>query len=136
MNSVLKDWVSENCTWKQQTVLMCALRGPDSSEKESDAKALSRLLRKIILKNADPNQSFMRLGNIKHTVPRFIDNIEHFPLHFVLHLAHAFEIIGYLHPEEDIRNTGQFIYFEIVKSFHMKPETIEEMNSRLADNIS
>lgn len=43
--SVVQDWVSEKLTWKQQTVLFCALRGCDTAEKNDPAKAIIRNLR-------------------------------------------------------------------------------------------
>ena len=48
MTSVLQDWVQE-CSLRQQGVLVIALRGPDGVRKEDAAKPLVRTMRGLVM---------------------------------------------------------------------------------------
>jgi hypothetical protein len=54
--------------------------------------------------------------------------------HFVLHLIHAAEIIGYKHPDENIKKIWQEFYLNMCKAMHLNPETKKQMDNRLKDN--
>jgi len=51
-----------------------------------------------------------------------------------MYLAHAAEIIGYEHPDDSTRKCWKTFYQSLCRSFHMHPETRDEMHHRLADN--
>ena len=133
---VLKDWL-KNLTFKEQTVLLCILRGTDSGGSD-EIKSWIRLIRRTVLKNAAPNKTFMR----KEDVSRFLYIEKHNPLildmlpvHFLSHLMHAVEIIGYKHPDNDTRDFFWLAYRDLCDYMHINPETREQMNNRLNDEL-
>ena len=52
----------------------------------------------------------------------------------MLHLCHAAEIVGYQHPDEQIKTTWGKFYYSMCKAMHLNPETREQMMERLKDN--
>jgi len=135
-NCVIQDWLIVNCTLKQQTVVLCALRGCDGLIKGNPTKVLSRTLRNVILRNADNSTSFMYNNKITNKQIRdFTDYLDSLPVHYVTHLAHGIEIVGYFHPDKEIRKMWNDIYLLICRNFHMKPETKEENQKRLKDKM-
>ena len=135
-NSVIQGWLVDNCSWKQQTVVLCALRGCDGLIKGNPTKVLSRKLRSVVLKNADTTTSFMFNNRITiDDIKNFIDYLDALPVHYVTHLAHGIEIVGYYHPNTTTREEWYKVYYVICDNFHMTPETKEENEKRLCDNI-
>jgi hypothetical protein len=137
MNSVVQDWVS-SASFKQQTVLLSALRGCDGKNKEDISKFITRQLRGVMLKNADSRSGFMHKKNMLQFEKRFdllLKDIDSYPVHFILHLIHAFEVVGYYHDDTNIRDTFKRLYKKACYTFHMKPETKEEIDLRLSDNL-
>lgn len=134
MSSVVQDWVSD-LTWKQQTVLFCALRGCDTAEKNDPAKAIIRNLRGTVLHNAGtPNAEFMQYTEV-NLLDFTKNNLDAYPIHFILHVAHAAEIIGYRHPDPKIRDYWYNVYAAIVSAFHMNVEEPMQMEFRLRDGV-
>ena len=134
MSSVVKDWVS-NLTWKQQTVLFCALRGCDTAEKNDPAKFIVRNLRGTVLNNAGtPDGEFMQYTEV-NLVDFTKNNLDAYPIHFILHVAHAAEIIGYKHPDPEVRAYWYNVYETIVHAFHMNVESVQQMEYRLRDGV-
>ncbi len=139
MSSVVRNWVNE-LPWKQQGVLLCAMRGVDGFPKEHVSKPLTRLYRRTILLCADidlasTGSAFMGTGELDpEVVDRFMDfQLDSYPMHWLLHFTHAIEIIGYNHPDIKVRTFWIDLYYRIVKSLHLHPETWEQLNSRLVD---
>lgn len=131
---VVQEWLYLNCSWKQQTVVLCALRGCDGLIKGNPTKVLSRTLRNVVLKNADDSTSFMYNKKITDKQIRdFTDYLDSLPVHYVTHFTHGIEIVGYYHPDEEIRKMWNDIYLVICRNFHMTPETKEENKERLKD---
>lgn len=132
--SVMKRWLS-SLTLKQQTVLLSALRGCDGKSKEDPSKTVTRNLRYVLLKNADNGTSFMKTEEcLNKKFEMFIKNIDSYPMHFLFHLSHAVEIIGYKHPEEGVRELWMGVYKGICNACHMNPETEKQLDNRLSDN--
>jgi len=133
--SVVKPWLSL-CSLKQQTVLLSALRGCDGKMKEDYSKPFTRKLRGVLLFNAGGIQTagkFMAdfVGGTEIT--KFVSNLDHYPMHWLLHFLHAAEIIGYKHPEKEIREWWFFLYKEITNAIHLNIETEKQLDERLAD---
>ncbi len=131
--NVVYDWISA-LSLKQQTVILSALRGCDGKNKEDPSKTITRSFRFTILKNADGGSGFMHgidIDKLHDKVECFIKDIDSYPMHFLLHLAHAMEIVGYKHPEEKFRKLWLSIYEKIVDAFHMNIETEEQLDNRL-----
>lgn len=134
MSSVVQDWVN-GLTWKQQTVLFCALRGCDTAEKNDPAKAIIRNLRGTVLHNAGtPSGEFMQYTDVD-LVDFTKNNLDAYPIHFILHVAHAAEIIGYKHPDLRVKGYWKNVYVSVVHAFHMNIETEEQMDYRLRDGV-
>ena len=132
--NVVKVWLS-SLTLKQQTVLLSALRGCDGMPKEDPSKTVTRNLRYVLLKDADNTSSFMKTEeDLQEKFKKFIKNIDTYPMHFLFHLSHALEIIGYKHPEEKVRKLWMGMYKEICSACHMYPETEKQLDKRLSDN--
>ena len=145
--SVLQDWVA-GLSLMQQTVLLTAIRGPDGLRKESPAKPLMRAYRRVILLSAmdgralDPYEegggSFT--GPCTHPDgPRgvmvdFIKGVDEYPHHYLLHVIHATEIVGYKHPDWRVREDWGGFYRACCNDMHMAPETEAEMDRRLGDS--
>lgn len=155
--SVLQDWVN-GLTLMQQTVLITALRGPDGIEKNHVAKLLLRWLRRCILISAfdgkvfefpygEGGGSFMgpsirisdhNLDNwpliTNDLLYDYLRSVDELPHHFQLHFMHAIEIVGYKHPNPNIRGWWNHAYLEIVNDLHLFPEPEDVMDKRLGDN--
>lgn len=139
IESVLHDWVHK-LTFHQQALLMTGIRGADGSPKHDTAKAISRYLRGCVLKaagnwNGTNNNNFMwgEYGLFMNYAVAFWEDHDHYPHHFIMHLLHCAEVIGYKHPDDYIRDQWNSFYVHGCYSFHMQPETEEQMDERLND---
>lgn len=65
---------------------------------------------------------------------RYLRSLDEVPHHFQLHFLHAAEILGYKHPDEEIRAWWFRTYLALVRDMHLNPETEEELDKRLGDN--
>ena len=61
-------------------------------------------------------------------------HIDHMPIHFVAHLMHASEVIGYSHPDSNIAELWETIYKIIVHELHLNVEPKEVFQKRLTDD--
>lgn len=134
--SVVRPWVSD-LSYKMQAVLLSALRGPDGIPKEDICKKFTRNLRGVILFPAIPNPpigSFMNGGYIDaESCYQFVHHLDHYPNHWVTHFAHACEIVGYKHPDDEIATWWGNLYAGIVQDgMHMRLESCDDMERRLA----
>lgn len=136
MPCVVQPWMND-LTFKQQSVILSALRGCDGKEKHDCTKRIVRALRGIVLYDADPDSTFIRRESLSlaEAVAEFSGDLDHYPMHFVLHLMFAAEIVGYEHPDRDTRHDWAAFYFKTVHAMHLNPETPEEMRARLTDKI-
>ena len=136
MVSVVKRWLGEKCTYKQQAVLLSALRGADGTPKEDISKKFTRELRSVLLNCADRgigNDTFMRSTPNSKDLHIFCNNLDHYPVHWLMHFIHAVEIVGYKHPDMDIRVKYAIIYGLLCQGLHLNPESEVEMDKRLLD---
>ena len=145
--NVLQDW-TQGLNLMQQTVLLTAMRGPDGLRKDHPAKALLRAYRRVIVNSAfdkrpldiyeEGGGSFtgpcIHPDGIEGVMKDFIKSVDDMPLHFVLHVIHATEIIGYKHPNRILRELWNNFYQAMCNDFHMNPETEGQMDHRLSDN--
>ena len=129
---VLQDWMGE-LPWKQQSVVLSSLRGPDTSRPEG-VKVITRWLRGITQNNADPSTDYMKDLPFP-SLEKFQRDLEYCTMHYYCRLMHALEIIGYNHPTEDIRDVALGYYAAMVEFQHLNPETKEQLNSRLEDMV-
>ncbi len=137
--SVLRPWV-EGLTFQMQALLLTAMRGPDENNKFNAAKALIRYLRGVVIKPAgdwkmENDNDFMwgDYDQFGKYVDEFFQDHDEYPHHFIMHLVHCAEVIGYKHTDNTIRTYWIHVYFLACDAFHMNPEPEEQMDERLND---
>lgn len=157
--SVLQDWTF-GMSFMQQTVLLTAVRGPDGLPKYAGVKFLLRWYRRCILISSldgevltNPHDmrggSFMGPSYDEHNLyaddtsrwyermsvilSAYLKELDSIPHHFQLHLMHAFEIVGYKHPDPVIRAWFHEAYERLVHDMHLWPETEAQLDARLND---
>jgi hypothetical protein len=132
--NVLQEWLSD-LSWKKQTVLISALRGPDIGS-TAEIKQVSKWIRTIILENADPVKNYMKIDHLpdfKEMVRSNPQSIDMLSVHFLHHLMSAIEIIAYYHPSNHIKGDALAWYHKICHYLNIEPETKELLENRLVD---
>lgn len=142
---VLRPWVRE-MPLRFQGVLLTAIRGCDVATKEDKSKSLTRMVRRVVLNPADPRESTYPGGFFGFTGPKliedtkaFLNSLDSYPLHYVMHLTHACEVIGYRFGNSEtatvqdvaIAHFFRYVYFDICYSLHLNPETESQLEYRL-----
>jgi hypothetical protein len=147
MIGVLQTWVQDLPSLREQSVLMLALRGPDNIGKSHPCKDVQRAYRATVmlasygrpLKWGEAADSFMSMDLIADydawtkAVIAFFRDVDQLPHHFTMHLMHGAEIIGYKHPDIQIRSRWSDFYRRATLDMHVTPETEFAMDIRLAD---
>ena len=129
---VIQEWMSE-LPWKQQSVILSSLRGPDNIRPPL-TKKVNRWLRGIIQNNADTSTEYMQDVELP-SVENLCKELEYTTIHYFCHLMHATEIIGYHHPDEKVRKVAGDYYLGLVTALHLNPETKEQLDKRLEDRV-
>lgn len=140
MPSIMRAW-TEQLTIRQQAMLISAVRGCDGAPKDDPSKSLLWALRWVVLKpsevGVDPHHTESFMGyrpTLVEDTHRFLQSLDQYPFHFVMHLMHAAEIIGYKHPDEATRlGWGEFYRRIVEGNVHCQVETEAMMDQRLAD---
>ena len=134
-NFVIQDWLGE-LTYKQQTVLLVSLRGPDINQSKT-IKKFVKFIRNTVLINADPNSNFIEEGDlptineIKNEDKSILDDLS---VHYFSHLLQSLNIISKKHPNKKIKQIALDSYLQFVNVFlHLNIETEEELDIRLID---
>jgi hypothetical protein len=137
MPSVLQDWVQQ-LGLRHQGSLLTAVRGCDVVEKLHPTKALARCFREAILNphcgDARKAATFIEkvdYDELERRMENFRKNYEQLPLHYVMHVLHAAEIVAYKHPSAEVRQSWSWFYHRTVRSLHLNPETEEQLDARL-----
>lgn len=137
MKSVLQDWVMA-LGLRHQGVLLNACRGCDTVPKDDVSKALVRVYRSHILNshcgNPEKSVSYIEAATAVELHCRMravIGNFDHYPLHYITHLIHAAEIVGYYHPSKTAAGLWSTFYCEMVRKLHLTPETKAQLDKRL-----
>lgn len=141
--SILQDWVSE-LGLRHQGVLLTVIRGCDTAPKDDPSKLLTRCIRAVLLNahcgDARKAATFIQAVSTEELVDRFTafrKNLDHYPHHYVMHVVHAIEIIGYKHPDPRIQGTWRAFYVRLAEGLHLRFETEEELDERLnADELT
>ena len=58
----------------------------------------------------------------------------HLPQHWYSHAMHSLEIIGYRHPDINIRTMAYTLYMKMVHNLHLNLESMDEMVARLSED--
>lgn len=140
--SVVQEWLS-TLSWKQQTVLLASFRGCDGVSKNDPSKTFTRFMRATLLKNADARSTFygpqVRLTDESRADidDFFIDcsrgSLDQYPVHWLMHLLQAAEIVGYKCPTQAVKDYWMYFYLTGVKALHLNPETETQCDARLSD---
>ena len=159
MTSTVQPWLS-NIPMMQQAVVLQALRGPDGLEKYNAAKFIVRWLRRCLVISAidhhiftdpaepgggsftgpsvslDPSKPDMTWEDaMEYHVTEYMQKLDAMPFHYHMHLMHAIQILGYHHPDQRIRVWWCKLYVRFVHDMHLNPETADQLNHRLSDNL-
>jgi hypothetical protein len=140
MKSILQAWVSE-LGLRHQGVLVTALRGPDGAAKHSTAKPIMRAIRRLVLVPFDERESLEPNSFMYFNEATFLDmawkfsrELDDLPLHFVFHVIHALEVLGYCHPKPKIAGLCKQAYIRLAFKCHLRPESKVEMDTRLTED--
>lgn len=115
---VLQSWMGE-LPWKQQSVIISSMRGPDLSRPVA-VKKLNRWLRNVTQNNADPSTEYMK-EIILPDIEDLKEELGYCTMHYFTHLLHALEIIGYKHPDRLIGDTAKNYYLGLVDFCSSQP---------------
>ena len=132
--SVLQDWVTK-LPLRYQGILISYTRGCDNVNKEDFNKHFIRVYRGLVLNApSEKPSSFIEYASDEEKRIRFdlmIKDSDHLPHHYIVHLIHAIEIIGYEYPGELTRELFKSFYLKACSRLHMNPETAGELEARL-----
>lgn len=146
MPSVLNPWVMD-LPFMQQSVLLSAIRNADGIEKFHPQKLLLKWYSRCVLLSAfdarelrDPVEpgggSFTGpVDDVWRALDSFITARDGMTLHYYAHAMHAFEILGYKHPDPWIAEFWLQAYTRMAEALHLWPETMAQMDLRLGDNM-
>jgi len=148
---VFQDWLfSSELTMQMQSVLILACRGPDSIAKFHPAKLLVARYRASVLKAAYSGRAlrpgegeattFMTMEGVDHIetwedniLRAWFEHVDEIPHHYIMHLMHGAQIIGYKHPDSLYRSRWMEFYLRSCHDLHLHAETEHDMDRRLCD---
>ena len=132
--NILKSW-TEKLGLRHQGVLMSVIRGCDNAPKEDPCKSLARCLRFVLLRSfSDKPSSFIENvhdDELRRRMIAVLSSHDEYPIHYIMHLLHATEIIGYHHPDHCVSARWGWFYVNLCKCFHLNPETKGQLDERL-----
>lgn len=133
---------------QQQSVLFLGARGPDGTAKFHPCKPVVIAYRATVFIAAKYGRSlnwgekadtFMSLDIFAdadrwdQAVATWFENNGSLPHHYLLHFYHGVEILGYKHPDVRFRDRWLGFYYKACDEMHVRQETEEQMDKRLAD---
>lgn len=136
-NTILQPWV-ETLGLRHQGVLLTAVRGCDTSPKESPVKAVTRCFRHAVLNafvgDAKKAKTFIEAVEPEELNRRLMAvaaDHDALPHHYLMHLVQAAEVVGYKHPDRLVGGCWLTFYLKMARKFHMTAETEAQMDARL-----
>lgn len=138
MPSMIREWVTR-LPLRHQGVILAGMRGCDVAPKnpyDSPERQLVAYLRWVTCNPADPREVGMAGSYMQNWAPTHWkqSDLGHYPLHWVSHLMHAYQVVGYSHPDQSIGLECFRIYVKFVEGLHLKIETADEMDRRLTED--
>lgn len=139
--SVLQDWVMD-LPLREQGTLLTGVRGCDLTPKfplDSTERELVGWLRWTFLVPFDEREVDAEPGCFFISKVPALNNwrasaLGHYPWHWLSHLMHCYEVVGYRHPDQFVRATARAVYVKLAHSFHLNPETFEQFETRLSED--
>lgn len=139
MTSVLQSWVTD-LPLRAQGTLLTGIRGCDLTPKlplDSTERQLVGYFRFCVMVPADEREVGLEPGAFFQDQPPVSwkpSELGHYPLHWFAHLMHCYEVVGYHHPSDEIRDEARGIYERLVDSLHLNPESPAQMFERLTED--
>lgn len=145
--SVQPEWAA-GLPLQQQSVLFLAARGPDGIGKVHPCKGIVRAYRACVLAAArygrpmewgEKGDSFMGLDDFANdemwaqATRLFFGASDGLPHHYLCHLYHGAQILGYKHPDERFRARWGGFYLQACDDLHVGQEPEDVMDGRLGD---
>jgi hypothetical protein len=145
--SVQPEWMT-SLPLQMQSVLLLAARGPDGIAKYHPCKNVVRAYRGTVLVAAarkrplewgEKADSFMSLDRLAmphlwyEDVKMFFEVIDELPHHYLMHLMHGAEILGYKHPDHRFAEAWHLLYEKMCEDMHLPMESEADLNLRLND---
>lgn len=122
----------------QQGVLFASIRNCDGEISQGPHKTIIRGIRSVVIKSARSSGSFNATQpdelQLSRVFDEFLEDFNHYPVHFITHMLHAAEVIGYSHPDEKISGIWLQFYVRGCHAMHMNIEAYDEFAKRLRDN--
>lgn len=138
--SVLQMWVMKLPLRTQGTVLT-GVRGCDLTPKyplDSCERNLTAFIRYAIMNPFDDREIDKEPGCFMQSRINFDifkpSKFGEYPLHYVMHLIHTLEVIAFYSPVDNVAKDAWQAYHKFVISFHLNPETFEQMTARLNED--
>ena len=125
--------------WYRRCILLsafdnCAVNNPGypgGGSFTGPSVGLSAMSKRLAVSDVDDHLWAEQMyGHVKE----YLSCVDELPHHFQLHFMHASEILGYLHPDDNIRMFWNTVYLMIVNDAHLAPEPFERMMKRLGDS--
>jgi len=139
MPSVLQEWVAD-LPLRAQGTLLTAVRGCDLTPKlplDSLERRLVAAIRHSFMVPADLREvdsedgCFFQSSTPIHLRP---SELGHYPWHWLSHIVHAVEVLGFCHPDPLVASAWRRVYSKLVRSFHLNPETHEQWIERMSED--
>ena len=137
---ILQDWVLE-MGLRHQGVLLTAVRGCDTAPKNDASKDLQRCLRETFLvpfcTDSSKSVSFIEKvsdDELQRRMKEFTKSFDNYACHYVLHIVHAAEIIGWYHPDSLTASRWNTFYRTMCKKMHFNSEGKDQLDYRLGVN--
>jgi hypothetical protein len=125
---------------REQGVLVVALRGCDSAPKfplDSPERRMTAAIRYAVCHPADEREVDLVIGGfMTRNIPADVRlaMLEHYPQHWVGHVIHATQVLGYRHPDKGIAAVWLELYTRFCQSLHVVPESLDNMVARLSED--
>lgn len=125
---------------REQGTLLVALRGCDVAPKfplDSPERRITAAIRYAICLPFDEREVDATPGCFMISQPPMdvkLSMFEHYPQHWVGHIIHACEVLGYRHPDMEAGMKWFLLYAGFCRSMHLPPESKEAMTARLSED--
>lgn len=131
--AALQDWMKD-LSIREQSCIFSALRGPDT-EATDEIKGWVHFIRRAALKIVSNHGYGAKIPLVRiRSLAKDSHKIDLLKMHFFQHMFLALEVIGYLHPDKQIRKLAYYGYTDLCKYLKVNPESKKEMRKRLADD--
>jgi hypothetical protein len=146
VTGVMQEW-TQRIPLRAQGTLLTGIRGCDLAPKDSDhlnslERHLSAYLRHTFLNPADPREVESQSGCWFRAIPPLpeygfefrVSSLMHYPMHWISHLMHCFEVVAYYHPFSPVRRDCFQIYQTFCEALHCYPESPNQAFVRFTED--